>query len=928
MTLNRSPVILSLLLLATGGFLYAFPAGSLAFVGLVLLHIVSGLALAVWIAIFATSRFLELDSGERAGWLVVTFGTILGVVLIFTGTTRPYIPWMYAHIGLCLAGLLILTARSFGFNAEGRSIPLRIALLVTLTAGLATAAWGIRTSWHDGFRIENPDLPPVTMDAEGGGPDSPFFPSSAQTSTDGYVPVDFFMESEKCQRCHQDIYGQWSSSAHRFSSFNNQWYRKSIEYMQEVVGTTPSKWCGGCHDPAVLYTGLMDLPLEDIIDREESHVGLGCVMCHSISVESTMGQAGFTVDYPPLYQLATSENPIVQAVHDFVVKLNPEAHRRSFMKPPLRDQASEFCSSCHKVHLDVPVNNYRWIRGFNDYDNWQASGVSGQGARSFYYPATPQTCTDCHMPVTPSSDMGNVDGMVHSHRFPGANTALPTANQDQAQLDTVVEFLQNDIVSVDIFGISPARPIDTAAVGVTTGDFSTTFAVGEEAATSIVGLTTEATPVTAPVDRANPVVRRGDSTRVDVVVRTRRVGHFFPAGTVDAFDVWLELVAKDDAGRTIFWSGMREDGGEGPVESSAHFYRTLLIDEHGNPIDKRNAWAARAVVYVNLIPPGAADTVHFRLDIPEDVGDEIQILARLNYRKFSWFNTQFAYAGVREGDEGSLTPDYDDGTWTFTGDTSNVSGALKEIPDVPVIMLAQDAVTLRVAGPDAEAQEPATIIEPSDCERWNDYGIGLFREGDLKGAEVAFRHATESDPENVDGWVNMGRVRFNEGNLEGAREVITHALSLDPQLARANYFFGLVLEKEGDYEGALERLDLVRSQYPRDRVVLNDIGRIRLQQRQYAQAITILEQVLDIDPEDLAAHYTLTLANNGLGDIERGLQHQEFYLRFKADESAQAITGPYLREHPDDNRERQPIHEHISVDLTGFEESQTLGGPE
>ena len=119
--------------------------------------------------------------------------------------------------------------------------------------------------------------------------------------------------------------------------------------------------------------------------------------------------------------------------------------------------------------------------------------------------------------------------------------------------------------------------------------------------------------------------------------------------TVDAFDVWLELVAKDDAGRTIFWSGMREDGGEGPVESSAHFYRTLLIDEHGNPIDKRNAWAARAVVYVNLIPPGAADTVHFRLDIPEDVGDEIQILARLNYRKFSWFNTQFAYAGVRSG---------------------------------------------------------------------------------------------------------------------------------------------------------------------------------------------------------------------------------------------------------------------------------------
>ena len=59
---------------------------------------------------------------------------------------------------------------------------------------------------------------------------------------------------------------------------------------------------------------------------------------------------------------------------------------------------AEFCSACHKVHLDVPVNKYRWFRGFDDYDNWQASGVSGQGARSFYYPPKPQGCADCHMP--------------------------------------------------------------------------------------------------------------------------------------------------------------------------------------------------------------------------------------------------------------------------------------------------------------------------------------------------------------------------------------------------------------------------------------------------------------------------------------------------------------------------------------------------
>jgi hypothetical protein len=36
-------------------------------------------------------------------------------------------------------------------------------------------------------------------------------------------------------------------------------------------------------------------------------------------------------------------------------------------------------------------------------------------------------------------------------------------------------------------------------------------------------------------------------------------------------------------------------------------------------------------------------------------------------------------------------------------------------------------------------------------------------------------------------------------------------------------------------------------------------------------------------------------------------------LRFKADESAQALNGPYLRIHPFDNNERQPIHEHIDA---------------
>ena len=111
-------------------------------------------------------------------------------------------------------------------------------------------------------------------------------------------------------------------------------------------------------------------------------------------------------------------------IHDYLLRLDPEPHRKIFLKDFHTKQTPEFCSSCHKVHLDLPVNDYRWFRGFNDYDAWQASGISGEGARSFYYPPKSQKCADCHMPLVAGKDPAARDGKIHSHRFPAANTAL------------------------------------------------------------------------------------------------------------------------------------------------------------------------------------------------------------------------------------------------------------------------------------------------------------------------------------------------------------------------------------------------------------------------------------------------------------------------------------------------------------------------
>jgi tetratricopeptide (TPR) repeat protein len=918
--LSRSVVILAV----SAAYLFGFPSATIAYGAAVLLHVGAGIVLAALLLPYLARVLRGARWLARLGWIALALGTVLGLALIFTGTSYRFQPLLFTHIGLCAAGTLALLADWLGargwLGAGAAQRAIRYGALLAGFAAVCYGAWWMRdVAWNRAYRITNPAIAPARMDSEGDGPSGKFFPSSAQTKDGKYISAQYFIQSDACERCHEDIYKQWYSSAHHFSSFNNQWYRKSIEYMQDTVGVRPSKWCAGCHDPALLFSGMFDKPVREVENTPAGQAGLSCLMCHSIvKVKSTMGQGDFVLEYPRLHALAASKNPVVRAVHDFMVRVNPEPHRRTFLKPFMRHQTAEFCSGCHKVHLDVPVNSYRWVRGFNEYDNWQASGISGEGARSFYYPANSMMCADCHMPLVRSNDQGNVDGFVHSHRFPGANTAVPTANEDAEQVALSTHFLEDNQVGVDIFAISSAGKAAAgreAAPGTGGPQLSSTFAVGEEAELQLpANAATEARPVTAPLGRVDAAVRRGDDVLVDVVVRTKKVGHFFPGGTVDAFDVWLELKATDDKGRTLFWSGMVEDGGKGPVEPGAHFYKSDQIDAHGNVINKRNAWSGRATVYVHLIPPGAADTVHYRLHIPENAGEHIALDAKLNYRKFMWWNTQFAFAGVRDASVQS-TPNYDDAKWAFNGDTSEVSGKIKAIPNLPIITMAEDKKSIRVLPKSAAAPAPEVALDKSDWVRWNDYGIGLFLQGDLKGAEAAFLKCTEIDASNPDGWVNIGRVREQEGDTAGARKVLDKALALRPGLARANFFYGRALKDEGDYNGAAAKFEAVLAQYPRDRVVRNQLGRIYFLEKRYRDAIREFAVTTGIDPEDLQANYNLMLCYSGLGDTAKADEYKVRYLRFKADESSQAITGPYRQTHSDDNNERQAIHEHVSVAL-------------
>jgi tetratricopeptide (TPR) repeat protein len=299
--------------------------------------------------------------------------------------------------------------------------------------------------------------------------------------------------------------------------------------------------------------------------------------------------------------------------------------------------------------------------------------------------------------------------------------------------------------------------------------------------------------------------------------------------------------------------------------------------------------------------------------VPKDARGPISLTAKLNYRKFSWYYTQFAYAGKPKPgqDPALLGLDHNGLEYQFlaAGIPANVSGSIKDrIPDLPIVTLAQADTSVPLGTP-----AWAPVVRKQDRERWNDWGIGLLLQGDLKGAEYAFRKVTEAEPEYADGWLNVARALIQEGETEAAKPFVAKALATNRELGRTWFFQAAIQKADGDYDGALQSLEVARSKYPRDRVVLNQIARIQFLKRQYASAVKVLDQVCAVDPEDVQMHYTLMLCYRGLGDMAAASREEALFRRFKADESSQAITERRRIISPEDNNERQAIHDHESA---------------
>jgi tetratricopeptide (TPR) repeat protein len=696
-----------------------------------------------------------------------------------------------------------------------------------------------------------------------------FLPSQARTATGNFIPAETLMMDRYCMECHQDAYEGWFHSAHRFSSFNNPAYLFSVRETRQVAlqrdgSVKASRWCAGCHDPVPFFSGAFDDPAFDLEHHPTSQAGITCTACHSIvHVNSTQGNADYTIEEPVHYPFASSTNRVLAFLNRQLVRGKPEFHKKTFLKP--LHLTAEFCSTCHKVGIPHELNHYKeFLRGQNHYDSFLLSGVSGHGARSFYYPEQAQgNCSGCHMPLQPSDDFGaryfnptNASTRhIHDHLFPAANTALPHLRGSPEVVKHHADYLR-DSVRVDIFGLKEGGAVDSR--------------------------------LTAPLRPEVPALKPGVSYLIEVVLRTLRLGHHFTQGTTDSNEVWVD--ARVTSGGKV----LGRSGGLGPhgeVDPWSHFVNVYMLDRHGNRIDRRNPQDIFTPLYNHQIPPGAAQVVHFGFTVPEGTAAPLVVEVKLQYRKFDTVFLNY----------------FQDPTYT-NGLPFRVSN------DLPIVTIATDRLELPMEGTGQSISNAASVIPA--WQRWNDYGIALLLEGDKGSEKGELRQAAQAFAEverlgRADGPLNLARVFFKEGRLDDTVRALGRALQFEPPAPRwtVAWLSGLVNKQNGQLDRAVaEFRSILEDRYPeldrrgfdfsKDYEVLNELGqtlfeRAKTERNQperrrefLRQAAAEFQKTVHLDAENVAAHYNLSLIYAQLGDGEKASAHRRLHERYRVDDNA------------------------------------------
>jgi len=733
------------------------------------------------------------------------------------------------------------------------------------------------------------------------GSDTPFLPSNATSANGQFLSPKSFYTAQYCGHCHQEAYHQWRQSVHS-NSFRQPWYLKNVNMLIDEKGVQFSRHCEGCHNPVALLSG--DLSQGMPKKRPFEDEGITCSTCHSILATDTTGTGSYIMGIPAVL-VDEKGAPITSPVSDADILAHLDRHSKAVMRPLYK--TAEFCAACHKAAIPRTLDDYKWLRAFTVYDEWQGASFTKQSPLPFYRKDSVSTCQTCHMPREPlatgAQDPGAKDNQLVSHRFLGGNSLNAAYYKFDEQAGKLVKFLEGNydgkgVLNVDIFGL------ETEAEG-------------------------SAVRRTAPLGATDFSLAAGQTLIADVVIQNKGIAHSFIPEQRDFYEAWVDFTVKDGSGKALVESGFLQPNGN--LDPSAHSFTNRLVNTKGELNDIHQIWHNRVLAYNNALQSGRSQLVRYRFRLPKDIAGQFTITATVRYRRFDQHFIDFAMdakhypepiidiaSDSRTLNIGENVPDAT--TASAHPPSAQEASSTKDLSQHPPS--AQEAVSTKdLSQHPPSAQEASSIKDiskhpPSAQEwmRWNNYGIALLDASQYEASVDAFQHVAQLRPEYADAYTNMAIVEISWERYNDARPHLEKALSLLPGDPRALYYRALVERNAGQVDAAIADFQAMLTQYPSSKDGLRELGFSFFQKHDYAAARTEYEKLQAIDPDDLAAHYSLAIIYRRLGLKDQSAIESAKYADQKDDPPASVYALEFLGKHPEVAAESVPWHTH---DLTG-----------
>ena len=670
-----------------------------------------------------------------------------------------------------------------------------------------------------------------------------FTPGNIRPEGEGFLQPGAFPSAEYCGTCHQEAYSQWRQALHS-NSFRTPFYRTSVNLLirDQTRGIAFARHCDSCHNPIGVIAGA--LTEDSKIDRSDMDSdGLTCMTCHSVlKLDSTNGNAGVEMGVPAVI-VDEKGNRIPGQVPFAEILRHPERHSKAVMHDFLH--TPEFCAACHKANLPATLNDYKFIRAFTAYDEWQQSKFSRRNPLTFYT-ADFTTCQGCHMKRNPVSlkEYGAKNGTFASHRWLAGNTAVPFYYGFEPQLEKTIEFLRSgNYLNVDIFGLRKQ---------------------GDDR-------------LIAPLGGAAYSLAPNDVVEAYVVIQNKNIGHSLIPEVRDLYEAWTEFTVRDGSGKEIYHSGfLKPDGGM--LDPRAHSFTNRPVTDEGEFVDNHKVWTIHSVAYDNSVQAGRSVLVRYQFRLPADIAGPIAVTAKVNYRH--------------------LRQSY----------LNNIFG--KDHPVYPVVELASRTRVLNVGENRPENPDPA---DNPDWMRWNNLGIALLDQLQYAEAVAAFTEVIKLRYDYADGYTNIGLAEISWEKYDSARTAIRRALTLDPNSARALYYDGLLQRRGGNTEQEIADFRRVVEMFPQSRDARRELGITYYQQKDEHNALEQFEALQRIDPDDLVAHYNLSILYRRMGMPDKAAEQQAMFVDKKVDPGAPTFGLNFLRAHPEISTESIPWHMHSDL---------------